>query len=131
MIVMANRNTDEMLKKSKEKSIKSFNKALDTIDSMIKNQEEINFSSVSKKSSLSRNYLYTNQNIKNLILEYRDKKNYRTQESKEVIINIQKKEIKDLKEKVRKLEKYREQYEKCKDENISLKKQLEVAYKWE
>lgn len=128
---MANRNTDEMLKKSKEKSIKSFNKALDTIDSMIKNQEEINFSSVSKKSSLSRNYLYTNQNIKNLILEYRDKKNYRTQESKEVIINIQKKEIKDLKEKVRKLEKYREQYEKCKDENISLKKQLEVAYKWE
>ena len=106
------RSNEERTRDAREKAIKA-------IDELKEAKEQVNFSSVSKKSGVSRPFLYRDQEIRNIIEEQRrcDVKSEmnrrarfdRTARSKDVIIAAKDKRI-------AKLEK----------ENTQLKKELSI-----
>ena len=81
-------------------------KALKAIADLKSNKDPINFNSVHIKSGLSKNFLYTNQEIKEAIIKERDneqvrneiwhKKYDKTSKSKDVVIETKDKYIQKL-----------------------------------
>jgi len=128
-----NKKHDKIVKLAKQKSKITEQKVLNTITQMVKDKKNISFYSVYKKAGVSKSFVYTNEKIRNLIEDLRDKniKVKQSKDSKDVIIESQNNKIKELKSQVRKLKKdelWQEKYKKLKKENQELKKQLEKLY---
>lgn len=100
-----NVNTEEIMKLAKEKSIRTRNIVVETIERMKNQNKEINFSTLSKEANVSRNYLYNSEELRPIIEELRDKKDSAIThiDTKDLIIEKQKDEINKLR---RELEKY-------------------------
>lgn len=99
----------------KRRSEESRRKALEAIKALEKQNEPINFSSVQKKSGVSKHYLYENEEIRTMIETARSKeaehasawhKKYdRTSKSKDVLISAKDKRIAKLEEENNQLKK--------------------------
>jgi predicted RNase H-like nuclease (RuvC/YqgF family) len=112
---------------------------LDTIQRMALEHKEIKKSTVSKEAGVSRPYLYKNKNVRAVIEQYENNPTHskRTEDSKDVIITMQKEKIKELENQVKQLQKaasmdesYKKKYEATITVNKQLKKQLERAYQY-
>lgn len=119
------RNTTEMIKAAKQRTIVTKNIVLEAIDEMLEEGESITFTSVSKKTGVTRKFMYGNEDIRLLINKYSNPKNKRknqSSDSKDVIISNKNKRIADLEKKVRELEAdsgYKEKYKQaCKDRDM-------------
>ncbi len=97
----------------KRRSDESRRKALAAIEELRKKNEPVNFSTVQKRSGVSKHYLYEHDDIRNMIESARSKeaerasawhKKYdRTSKSKDVLINAKDKRIAKLEEENRQL----------------------------
>ena len=97
----------------KRRSDESRRKALEAIESLKKENEPVNFSSVQKKSGVSKHYLYEHEEIRNMIESARSeaamrasvyhKKYDRTAKSKDVLISAKDKRIAKLEDENRRL----------------------------
>ncbi|MDU6266805.1 MAG: DUF6262 family protein [Anaerocolumna aminovalerica] len=132
-------NTDKIVSMKKEESAKKEKFVLDTINRMALEHKKITFTTVYKEAGVSKPYVYKNDNIRNAIAHYMENPvhSVKTQDSKDVIIYMQKEKIKELEHKINKLQreietdsKYRQKYEKALKENKELKRQLERAYQY-
>lgn len=56
-------NYDKMVDKNKQRIQDTHNKVIKVINEMIQNNENITYYSVSKKSGVSRNFLYKDEDI--------------------------------------------------------------------
>ena len=102
------RNTDGLVNHAHCKSQKSAQKVDEAIKRLIKNQEKINFNSVSTESGVSKAYLYTHLDIRERIETLRKQqeglpspkqvKREMTDASKDVVIAAKNKRIKELEE---------------------------------
>lgn len=122
--------TDKIIEIAKKKSEETENKVVKVIKEMVKNEEKINFYSVYQKAGVSKSFVYNNPTIRELIEKYRSNpiKNKQTQDTKDVIIETQRKRIKELEKQLKNSVDYKTKYEKLLKENKELKKQLETAY---
>ncbi|MBR2587728.1 MAG: transposase [Bacilli bacterium] len=112
-------NTDGLIKYAKVKKEKTLEKVNEAIRSLSLKGESINFNSVSKVSGVSKNFLYSNEEVKNRIQELRSKqinteinqraKYEKNSKSKDIIIASKNKRI-----------------EKLEAENAKLRLQLEL-----
>lgn len=103
----------------KRRSDESRRKALTAIEDLRKKNEPVNFSTVQKRSGVSKHYLYEHEDIRNIIESARSeeaerasawhKKYDRTSKSKDVLISAKDKRIAKLEE-----------------ENCQLKKELDT-----
>jgi hypothetical protein len=112
---MANKNpnTEPLLRSIEEKKQKAKQKVESTIKEMIKQNEKINFNSVSAKSGVSKPFLYKYSEIKSRIETLRKQeekldspnqvKRNMTENSKDVIIASLRKKVKHLEEENKKL----------------------------
>lgn len=126
-------NTKEIMKLAKLKSESTKNKVLEVLDDMVKNNENITFYSVYNKAEVSKSFVYNNEEVREAIEHYRTNKVKKAQskDAKDVIIDSQKLQIKELEKRIKELEKdqtWQEKYEELKNENILLNKQLEKSY---
>lgn len=64
--------TEKIIELAQEKAEKKLVTTLAAIETMKKDNEIINFASVSRKADVSRNYLYTNTRLRNLIKTLRE-----------------------------------------------------------
>ena len=97
----------------KRRSDESRRKALEAIESLKRENEPVNFSTVQKKSGVSKHYLYEHEEVRNIIESARSeeamrasayhKKYDRTAKSKDVLISAQDKRIAKLEEENRQL----------------------------
>lgn len=129
------KNTEKIVALAKEKTEVKKKKVLDTINEMVNNGEQITFYSVYQKAGVSKSFVYGNKEIRNVIEFYRENpiKMARSKDAKDVIIDAQKKKIKELEKKIKEFEKeesWKQKYEKLYEENKELKRQLEKAYKY-
>lgn len=133
---MSQRNTKEMIKSAKQRTINTRNIVLEAIDEMLENGEVITFSSVSKKTGVTRKFMYNNEDIRTLINKYSNPKNRRknqSSDSKDVIISNKNKRISDLEKRVRELEVdsgYKEKYKQACKERDMYKKLSEENINW-
>lgn len=132
-------NTEKIVNMKKEESIKKEKLVLDIINRMALEHKEITFTTVYKEAGVSKPYVYKNDNIRNAITHYMEHPVHsaKTQDSKDVIISMQKDKIKELENQIKQLQKaavsdvtYKEKYEAVLVENKQLKKQLETAYQY-
>lgn len=112
---MANKNpnTEPLLRSIEDKKQKAKQKVESTIKEMIKQNEKINFNSVSAKSGVSKPFLYKYSEIKSRIETLRKQeekldspnqvKRNMTEHSKDVIIASLRKKVKHLEEENKKL----------------------------
>ncbi|ESU34184.1 hypothetical protein G3A_02635 [Bacillus sp. 17376] len=112
---MANKNpnTEPLLRSIEDKKQKAKQKVESTIKEMIKQNEKINFNSVSAKSGVSKPFLYKYIEIKSRIETLRKQeekldspnqvKRNMTEHSKDVIIASLRKKVKHLEEENKKL----------------------------
>lgn len=105
------------------------------VDKMKKEKKEINFVAVSNEAGVSRNYLYKNEELRTLIESLRidEIKKVQSKDAKDIIIDSQKKKIKELEKKLKLLDEFYKLEEKLNQvtaENEELKKQLKSAYKY-
>lgn len=109
---MADKNT--VLQKNREnQEAEASRKALEAIKVLEASQRSINFSSVSKESSVSRSFLYDNTKVRQLIEQHREScvqndinqraKYDKTSDSKDVIIKAKDKRIAKLEEENKRL----------------------------
>lgn len=130
------RNTEEMIKSAKQRTINTKNIVLQTIDEMLSEGLPITFSSVSQRSGVTRKFMYNNEDIKMLINKYSKSKNRRknqSSDSKDVIISNKNKRISDLEKRVRELEVdsgYKEKYRQACKERDMYKKLSEENITW-
>lgn len=130
------RNTEEMIKSAKQRTINTKNIVLQTIDEMLSEGLPITFSSVSQRSGVTRKFMYNNEDIKMLINKYSKSKNRRknqSSDSKDVIISNKNKRISDLEKRVRELEVdsgYKEKYKQACKERDMYKKLSEENITW-
>ncbi len=113
MMANKNPNTEPLLKSIEDKKLKTKQKVENTIKEMIKNQEKINFNSVSAKSGVSKPFLYKYSDIRSKIEKLRkqeenlvtpkDVKRSMTEQSKDVIIASLRKRNKLLEEENKRL----------------------------
>ncbi len=97
----------------KRRTDESRRKALGAIEELKKKSEPVNFSTVQKRSGVSKHYLYEHDDIRNMIESARSeeaerasafhKKYDRTSKSKDVLINAKDKRIAKLEEENRQL----------------------------
>ena len=133
---MSQRNTEEMIKSAKQRTINTRNIVLEAIDEMLGNGEVITFSSVSRKTGVTRKFMYNNEDIRTLINKYSNPKNRRknqSSDSKDVIISNKNKRISDLEKRVRELEVdsgYKEKYKQACKERDMYKKLSEENINW-
>lgn len=123
MNIMANKNpnTGPLLQSIENKKQRAFQKVENAIKEMIKQQQKINFNSVSEVSGVSKSFLYRYGEIRNRIEALRKQedglktpkqvKREMTDKSKDVIIASLRKRNKDLEE-----------------ENKNLKEQLKIDW---
>lgn len=132
-------STDKMVQYKKEESLKKEQLVIDTINKMVNDKKEITFTTVYKEAGVSKGFVYQNQNIRSLIEHYMEHPVHskKTQDSKDVIIDMQKQKIKELEKENKSLKKQLEndnafeiKYKKLLEENKQLKKQLETAYNY-
>lgn len=124
-------NYDKMVNKNKQRTQDTHNKVIKIINEMIQNNENITYYSVSKKSGVSRNFLYKDEDISLLIDKHKTSKSTKkiqSQDAKDVIIEAQKQKIKELEKYQKENENYKEKYDKLLKENKSLKEQLKNSY---
>lgn len=98
---------------------------------MLKNNENITYYSVAKKTGVSRSFLYKDEEIKTFIDKYKTSKSTKkiqSQDAKDVIINAQKQKIKELEKYQKENENYKQKYDQLLKENKSLKEQLKNSY---
>ena len=112
---MANKNpnTEPLLRSIEDKKLKTKQKVESTIKEMIKQNEKINFNSVSAKSGVSKPFLYKYSDIRSRIETLRKQeekfdtqnpvKRNMTEQSKDVIIASLRKKIKHLEDENKKL----------------------------
>ena len=129
------KNTSKIVTLAKEKSEEKKQKVIDTINKMLENDEKISFYSVYQKAGVSKSFVYNNEEIREVIEHHRKNPTKKTQskDAKDVIIESQKRKIKELEKEIKALQKdesWKEKYEKLLEENKKLKQQLETAYKY-
>lgn len=132
---MSKKNTDKIISMAKTKTEVTKNKVIDTVNKMLQDGEKITFYSVYKNSGVSKSFVYNNDEIRLIIETYRRSpiKRKQSKESKDVIIETQKKKILELERllnEFQKTENYKEKYEKLLVENEELRKQLKSAYEY-
>lgn len=124
-------NYDKMVDKNKQRTQDTHNKVIKVINEMIQNNENITYYSVSKKSGVSRNFLYKDEDISLLIDKHKTTKSTKkiqSQDAKDIIIAAQKQKIKELEKYQKENENYKEKYDQLLKENKSLKEQLKNSY---
>lgn len=121
-----NKNYKYLEKYRSKRSETCKKRAKKTIKSMLKDKASITFSSVAKKSGLSRSYLYKNTDIREIIMSYRQAQSEKTtvrvttvDTSKDNLITCLYNEIEALKFK---LDKKENDIKKLKKENNFLMK---------
>lgn len=129
------KNTNKIVSLAKEKSEQKQQMVLDTINEMIKNEEKITFYSVYQKAGVSKSFVYNNEEIRQLIESHRKTtvKKRQSQDAKDVIVDSQKRKIKELEKEIRSLKKdesWKDKHDKLLAENKQLKLQLEKAYRY-
>lgn len=129
------KNTDKLVMLAKEKSENTKQKVITTIDEMVKNGDRITFYSVYQKAGVSKSFVYSNNEIREVISKYRNKpiKRNQSKDAKDVIIDSLKLRIRELENENRLLikdESWKDKYEALLVEVDSLRKQLEKAYKY-
>lgn len=129
------KNTSKIVSLAKEKTEVKKQKVIETINQMLENEEKITFYSVYQKAGVSKSFVYNNKEIREIIEQHRKLPSKKTQskDAKDVIIESQKRKIKELEKEIKKYQKdelWKEKYEKLYEENQQLKKQLEKAYKY-
>ncbi len=127
------KNTERIVSMAKEKTESKKKLVIDTINRMIDEDDKITFYSVFQKAGVSKSFVYNNQEIREIIEHHRKSpiKKTQTKDAKDIIIESQKRKIKELEKelsKYRKDELWKEKYEKLKDEHEELKIQLQKAY---
>ena len=126
-------NYDKIVDINKQRTQDTHNKVINIINEMISNNENITYYSVSKKSGVSRNFLYKDEEISLLIEKYKTSKSIKkmqSQDAKDVIINAQKQKIKELEKYQKDNDNYKEKYEQLLKENKELKEQLKNSYSY-
>ncbi len=127
------KNTEKIVQLSQEKAIHKRNSVISAIARLKHDQLKITFSSVASEANVSRNYLYKTEELKLLIESLRDGKHVIVQkDTKDAIIDVQKKRIKDLENRIRELEYIQEAKEVSAEtakEINDLKEQLKEAGK--
>ena len=126
-------NYDKLVDINKQRTQDTHNKVINIINEMISNNENITYYSVSKKSGVSRNFLYKDEEISLLIEKYKTSKSIKkiqSQDAKDVIINTQKQKIKELEKYQKDNDNYKEKYEQLLKENKELKEQLKNSYSY-
>lgn len=124
-------NYDKMVDKNKQRTQDTHNKVIKVINEMMQNNENITYYSVSKKSGVSRNFLYKDEDISLLIDKHKTTKSTKkiqSQDAKDIIIAAQKQKIKELEKYQKENENYKEKYDQLLKENKSLKEQLKNSY---
>lgn len=132
---MSKKNTSAMTDYNKERSHKKEQAVIDAINKLKKKEDLFSLSEICKEAGCSRQYIYKNPTLLELVNKYRNvdtKKKVQTKDSKDVLILSLRAEITTLKKEISSLknnENYKEKYENMKAENEKLKMQLEQAYK--
>lgn len=124
-------NCDKMIETNKQRTQDTHDKVLKTLNEMLKNNENITYYSVAKKTGVSRSFLYKDEEIKTFIDKYKTSKSTKkiqSQDAKDVIINAQKQKIKELEKYQKENENYKEKYDQLLKENKALKEQLKNSY---
>ena len=83
-------NCDKMIETNKQRTQDTHDKVLKTLNEMLKNNENITYYSVAKKTGVSRSFLYKDEEIKTFIDKYKTSKSTKkiqSQDAKDVIIN--------------------------------------------
>ncbi|WP_050632256.1 DUF6262 family protein [Bacillus andreraoultii] len=129
------KNTSKIVSMAKEKTEIKKSTVIETINKMIENGEKINFYTVTKRAGVSKSFLYKYDEIRELIEKYRQSptKKKQSKDAKDVIIESQKRKIKELEKEIKQYQKdelWKEKFEKLNEENKDLKKQLEKSYKY-
>lgn len=126
-------NCDKMIETNKQRTQDTHDKVLKTLNEMLKNNENITYYSVAKKTGVSRSFLYKDEEIKTFIDKYKTSKSTKkiqSQDAKDVIINAQKQKIKELEKYQKENENYKQKYDQLLKENKSLKEQLKNSYEY-
>lgn len=127
------KKTEAMINVVKEKAEKKEKHVLKIIEQMRKRGDKISIYSVAKEAEVSRNYLYNNEFLFEIINNERSSETKKREESSsETVINALKMKVTKLEREISILKKedYKEKYIKVCRENEELKKQLETAYKY-
>lgn|SRR5690606_2868235 len=129
---MTKRNTSAIVAMAKDKTSKKVELVLLEINKMQKKNEKVSIYSVSKKTGVSRSFLYNNQVLFNKIDSIRNN-DTRSEDTIQTIIEAQKLKITKLEKEIAELKKnenFKKKYEDLLAQNRELKKQLEVAYSY-
>ena len=126
-------NCDKMIETNKQRTQDTHDKVLKTLNEMLKNNENITYYSVAKKTGVSRSFLYKDEEIKTFIDKYKTSKSTKkiqSQDAKDVIIKAQKQKIKELEKYQKENENYKQKYDQLLKENKLLKEQLKNSYEY-
>ncbi|PAK53424.1 DUF6262 family protein [Paenibacillus sp. 7541] len=129
---MTKRNTSAIVAMAKDKTSKKVELVLLEINKMQKKNEKVTIYSVSKKTGVSRSFLYNNQVLFNKIDSIRNN-DTRSEDTIQTIVEAQKLKITKLEKEIAELKKnenFKKKYEDLLARNRELKKQLEVAYSY-
>ncbi|MEK4248194.1 DUF6262 family protein [Paenibacillus sp. FSL W7-1287] len=129
---MTKRNTSAIVAMAKDKTSKKVELVLLEINKMQKKNEKVTIYSVSKKTGVSRSFLYNNQVLFNKIDSIRNN-DTRSEDTIQTIVEAQKLKITKLEKEIAELKKnenFKKKYEDLLAQNRELKKQLEVAYSY-
>lgn len=103
--------TENMIKYSKNKTIITQQKAIDAINEMVKNGENISVYSVRQKTGISKSFLYNNTEVKELIQKHASSTKERNTSPEHKELLKAKRDIKKLKARIKELEKRLSKYE--------------------
>jgi hypothetical protein len=116
------RNTNGLANAAKNRRENTIKKVNDAINHLMKNNEPVNFNSVSKAARVGKPWLYKETDVYNKIMSLRDNNYFKSIEKKELKQNISQNSknniIGMLKEKIKTIE----------TENKKLKSQIEILY---
>lgn len=100
------RNTEEIVKLAKEKSLKTRNSVIKVIDELKHERKKITFTSVASEAGVSRNYLYNSKEFRPIIEELRGTPNKvnPTSDTRDLIIEKQQQKISELTKVLKKYE---------------------------
>ena len=122
--------TEGLRKYAHQKSIDRQKTVLEQLEKMKASGMPLNFNSVAKYTGASKSYLYGNPCIRETIKKYRISNECCSQKSKDVLIKVLKKRVRELE---RELESYngnnyRTMYEELKKRYNELEKQIKTIY---
>ena len=123
------KNTEGMLAARKKQAEDKERYVLSVIRDMRKNGESVTFYSLQKKTGCSKSYLYGNEKIAEAVRNGGPAK--RSPDSMEMLLKAEKEKNSQLEKQIRELQKYKDRYEKLRQENQELKHQLSAAYEYE